>query len=127
MMQYETTYAGIRGLSSFNRCERCIASRLAATLSRTHGRARRMRERLTGSAASITNAIYDAGFNSNSRFYEASDRVLGMRARDYRAGGTNAAIRFAVGQSSLGSILVAVALLVYERYFLKKTKNVSYL
>jgi AraC family transcriptional regulator, regulatory protein of adaptative response / methylated-DNA-[protein]-cysteine methyltransferase len=70
-------------------------------------RARRMRERLTGSAASITNAIYDAGFNSNSRFYEASDRVLGMRARDYRAGGTNAAIRFAVGQSSLGSILVA--------------------
>lgn len=70
-------------------------------------RARRMRERLTGSTESITNAIYDAGFNSNSRFYEASDRVLGMRAKDYRAGGANAAIRFAVGQSSLGSILVA--------------------
>src|SRR5258705_3512844 len=50
-------------------------------------RARRMRERLNGSTASITNAIYDAGFNSNSRFYEASDRVLGMRAKDYRAGG----------------------------------------
>jgi AraC family transcriptional regulator of adaptative response/methylated-DNA-[protein]-cysteine methyltransferase len=70
-------------------------------------RARRMRERLNGSNASITNAIYDAGFNSNSRFYEASDRILGMRAKDYRAGGANAAIRFAVGQSSLGSILVA--------------------
>ena len=70
-------------------------------------RARRMRERLTGPDTSITNAIYDAGFNSNSRFYEASDRVLGMRAKDYRAGGANAMIRFAVGQSSLGSILVA--------------------
>ena len=70
-------------------------------------RARRMRERLNGSRASITNAIYDAGFNSNSRFYEVSDRVLGMRAKDYRAGGANTLIRFAVGQSSLGSILVA--------------------
>jgi AraC family transcriptional regulator of adaptative response/methylated-DNA-[protein]-cysteine methyltransferase len=70
-------------------------------------RARRMRERLNGSNASITDAIYGAGFNSNSRFYEASDRVLGMRAKDYRAGGANAAIRFAVGECSLGSILVA--------------------
>jgi AraC family transcriptional regulator, regulatory protein of adaptative response / methylated-DNA-[protein]-cysteine methyltransferase len=70
-------------------------------------RARRLRERLNGPGASITDAIYDAGFNSNSRFYEAADRVLGMRAKDYRAGGANAAIRFAVGQSSLGAILVA--------------------
>jgi AraC family transcriptional regulator of adaptative response/methylated-DNA-[protein]-cysteine methyltransferase len=30
-----------------------------------------------------------------------------MRARDYRAGGPNAQIRFAVGQCSLGAILVA--------------------
>ncbi len=27
----------------------------------------------------------------------------------------------------IGSLLVGVGLLVYERYFLKKTKNVSYL
>jgi len=70
-------------------------------------RAKRMRERLNGPDASITDAIYGAGFNSNSRFYEASDRVLGMRAKDYRAGGANAVIRFAVGECSLGSILVA--------------------
>jgi AraC family transcriptional regulator of adaptative response/methylated-DNA-[protein]-cysteine methyltransferase len=70
-------------------------------------RARRMRERLTGRKSSITNAIYDAGFNSNSRFYESSNSILGMRAKDYRAGGVNAVIRFAVGESSLGSILVA--------------------
>src|SRR5690606_31880152 len=57
--------------------------------------------------ASITEAIYGAGFNSNSRFYAASDGLLGMRARDYRGGGAGAVIRFAVGQCSLGAILVA--------------------
>ncbi len=56
---------------------------------------------------SITTAIYDSGFNSNSRFYEASEQLLGMRARDYRAGGSGATIRFAVGQCALGAILVA--------------------
>lgn len=69
-------------------------------------RARRLREELAG-AETITNAIYEAGFNSNSRFYEASAGMLGMCARDYRGGGKNAVIRFAVGQCSLGAILVA--------------------
>ncbi|HSX95385.1 MAG TPA: bifunctional DNA-binding transcriptional regulator/O6-methylguanine-DNA methyltransferase Ada [Hydrogenophaga sp.] len=70
-------------------------------------RARRLREELSAPEASITDAIYGAGFNSNSRFYEASEHLLGMRARDYRAGGAGADIRFAVGQCSLGAILVA--------------------
>jgi AraC family transcriptional regulator, regulatory protein of adaptative response / methylated-DNA-[protein]-cysteine methyltransferase len=70
-------------------------------------RARKLREELSASNGSITDAIYGAGFNSNSRFYEASDQLLGMRARDYRAGGVGAVIRFAVGECSLGAILVA--------------------
>ncbi|WP_416048403.1 bifunctional DNA-binding transcriptional regulator/O6-methylguanine-DNA methyltransferase Ada [Cupriavidus basilensis] len=70
-------------------------------------RARKLREELSTPNTSVTNAIYGAGFNSNSRFYEASDHLLGMRARDYLAGGTGAVIRFAVGQCSLGAILVA--------------------
>jgi AraC family transcriptional regulator of adaptative response/methylated-DNA-[protein]-cysteine methyltransferase len=70
-------------------------------------RARKLREELAGKASKVTDAIYEAGFNSNSRFYAASDRMLGMRARDYRAGGPNMEIRFAVGQCSLGAILVA--------------------
>lgn len=69
-------------------------------------RARKLREELSSPDASITDAIYGAGFNSNSRFYEAADDLLGMRARDYRAGGAGAVIRFAVGLCSLGSILV---------------------
>jgi AraC family transcriptional regulator of adaptative response/methylated-DNA-[protein]-cysteine methyltransferase len=73
-------------------------------------RARRLREELgdpSVAGSSITDAIYDAGFNSNSRFYETSEAMLGMHPREYRAGGRNAEIRFAVGQSSLGAILVA--------------------
>ena len=69
-------------------------------------RARKLRQELSVPNASVTDAIYGAGFNSNSRFYENSDELLGMRARDYRAGGTGAVIRFAVGQCSLGAILV---------------------
>ncbi|RKP57685.1 bifunctional DNA-binding transcriptional regulator/O6-methylguanine-DNA methyltransferase Ada [Pararobbsia silviterrae] len=70
-------------------------------------RARKLREELSVPNASVTDAIYEAGFNSNSRFYEASEHLLGMRARDYRAGGAGAVIRFAVGQCALGAILVA--------------------
>ncbi|WP_211845338.1 bifunctional DNA-binding transcriptional regulator/O6-methylguanine-DNA methyltransferase Ada [Pseudomonas aeruginosa] len=70
-------------------------------------RARRLRKRLGQASASVTEAIYDSGFNSNSRFYESSSQRLGMRPRDYRDGGAGAAIRFAIGQCSLGAILVA--------------------
>jgi AraC family transcriptional regulator of adaptative response/methylated-DNA-[protein]-cysteine methyltransferase len=55
----------------------------------------------------VTEAIYDAGFNSNGRFYEKSTDILGMTPTQYRAGGTAEVVRFAVGQCSLGAILVA--------------------
>ena len=69
-------------------------------------RAERVRRAL-GEAGAITEAIYDAGFNSGSRFYEKSDEMLGMTPTRFRAGGAAAQIRFAVGECSLGSILVA--------------------
>lgn len=69
-------------------------------------RASRLRGELSESGT-ITDALYDAGFNSSSRFYEASGAMLGMRPGDYRDGGRSAQIRFAVGQCSLGAILVA--------------------
>jgi AraC family transcriptional regulator, regulatory protein of adaptative response / methylated-DNA-[protein]-cysteine methyltransferase len=69
-------------------------------------RARKVREGLKGQH-SVTDALYDAGFNSNSRFYESADQLLGMKPGDYKAGGTNSEILFAVGQCSLGAILVA--------------------
>lgn len=57
-------------------------------------------------AISVTEAIYDAGFSSSGRFYEKSTDILGMTPTQYRTGGANEDIRFAVGQSSLGAILV---------------------
>jgi AraC family transcriptional regulator of adaptative response/methylated-DNA-[protein]-cysteine methyltransferase len=69
-------------------------------------RAQRVRERLPASGT-VTSAIYDAGFNSNGRFYAQSDAALGMTPSSYRAGGAGAEIRFALAQCSLGSILVA--------------------
>lgn len=69
-------------------------------------RAKRMRSTLDGSST-VTEAIYDAGYNSSGRFYETSNQVLGMTPSNYRAGGASTEIRFAVGECSLGSILVA--------------------
>lgn len=69
-------------------------------------RANRIRTKLN-ETDSVTSAIYEAGFNSNSRFYETSNEVLGMTPTKFRAGGANAEIRFAIGEFSLGSILVA--------------------
>lgn len=69
-------------------------------------RARRLRDAL-GRSDTVTAAIYDAGYNAQSRFYEESGRVLGMTPTAYRAGGADTDIRFAVGASSLGAILVA--------------------
>lgn len=59
------------------------------------------------SGSTVTEAIYDAGFNSSGRFYEKSTDLLGMTPSQYRAGGANEDIKFAVGQTSLGAILVA--------------------
>ncbi len=68
--------------------------------------AKRVRSHLQHTGT-VTEAIYEAGFNSNGRFYETSDAVLGMTPSSYRAGGVGIDIRFAVGECSLGSILVA--------------------
>ncbi|MEM9965670.1 MAG: methylated-DNA--[protein]-cysteine S-methyltransferase, partial [Asticcacaulis sp.] len=57
--------------------------------------------------ASSTNAIYDAGYAASSRFYAATHEVLGMTPTTYKQGGPDTDIHFAVGECSLGSILVA--------------------
>ncbi len=71
-------------------------------------RAERVRNELTRTG-SVTDAIYGAGFNSSGRFYAASAEILGMTPTGFRSGGEGASIRFAVGECSLGSILVATS------------------
>jgi AraC family transcriptional regulator of adaptative response/methylated-DNA-[protein]-cysteine methyltransferase len=69
-------------------------------------RTRRVQAAL-GEAGSVTEAIYAAGFNSSGRFYAGAEATLGMAPSAWQAGGAGAAIRFAIGQCSLGAILVA--------------------
>jgi AraC family transcriptional regulator of adaptative response/methylated-DNA-[protein]-cysteine methyltransferase len=71
-------------------------------------RSNRVRETLTR-GQSVTDAIYDAGFSSSSRFYESSDQMLGMMPKSFRGGGKNTVIHFAIGECSLGSVLVATS------------------
>ena len=71
-------------------------------------RQKRVRSALPKSS-SVTEAIHDSGFNSSGRFYAGSNGVLGMTPTAFRSGGKDAEMRFAVGQCSLGAILVAAS------------------
>lgn len=69
-------------------------------------RGARVRQELE-QGASVTDALYGAGYGSSGRFYANAGEVLGMPPASYRAGGRGETIRFAVAQCSLGAILVA--------------------
>jgi AraC family transcriptional regulator of adaptative response/methylated-DNA-[protein]-cysteine methyltransferase len=99
--------ADAAGLSRFHFHR--VFKALTGVTPKAYGEAHRA-ERLRGEldeGASVTQAIYGAGFGSNGRFYAVSNHRLGMKPSDYQKGGAGAAIRFAVGQTSLGAILVA--------------------
>jgi AraC family transcriptional regulator of adaptative response/methylated-DNA-[protein]-cysteine methyltransferase len=56
----------------------------------------------------VTNALYDAGFNSSSRLYEQAAGELGMTPATYGRGGEGANISYTIVASSLGRLLVAL-------------------
>lgn len=74
----------------------------------TAHRNKRARHALSQSAT-VTQAIYDAGFNSNGRFYATSTETLGMTPGTFRAGGADTEIKYTIGNCSLGAILVAAS------------------
>jgi len=92
--------------SHFHRLFKSITGLTPKAYAAAH-RAKRVREELSNGASSVTEAIYGAGFNASSRFYEKAKDALGMTPSAYRAGGAGAEIKFAIGQCSLGAILVA--------------------
>jgi AraC family transcriptional regulator of adaptative response/methylated-DNA-[protein]-cysteine methyltransferase len=99
--------AGRAGMSTFHfhRTFKSITGLTPTEYAAAH-RSKRVRASLKRST-SVTDAIYDAGFNSSGRFYENSNQVLGMTPSKFREGGTDIDIFFAIGECSLGSILVA--------------------
>ncbi len=89
----------------FHRVFRTVTGLTPKAYATAH-RAKRIRDELP-KRTTVTEAIYGAGFNSNGRFYAQASQMLGMTPKTFRAGGTGTAIRFAVGECSMGSILVA--------------------
>jgi AraC family transcriptional regulator, regulatory protein of adaptative response / methylated-DNA-[protein]-cysteine methyltransferase len=69
-------------------------------------RARRVHGALSGSE-SVTTALFNAGFNSASRFYDGANNTLGMKPSDYQQGAPGQEIRYAVEPCALGVIIVA--------------------
>jgi AraC family transcriptional regulator, regulatory protein of adaptative response / methylated-DNA-[protein]-cysteine methyltransferase len=68
--------------------------------------ARRLQASLA-SAGSVTEALYDAGYNSSGRFYEQGAPSLGMTPKVFKSGGLGERIRYAVEPCALGVIIVA--------------------
>lgn len=89
----------------FHRMFKAVTGVTPKAYAETH-RGNRVRAELAA-RDTVTQAIYGAGFNSGSRFYAASSGLLGMTPTEFRAGGSGNVIRFAVGECSLGAILVA--------------------
>ena len=85
-----------------------IFKRLIGLSPKAYASARRS-DRLRGSLQgrqTVTEAIYEAGFNSNSRFYSGASALLGMSPNNFRTGGTGITIRFATAKCSMGFVLV---------------------
>lgn len=61
-----------------------------------------------GRADSVTTAVYEAGFSSTGRFYEAAEGALGMTPSAFRAGGAGEAITVALSPTDLGLALVGM-------------------
>jgi AraC family transcriptional regulator of adaptative response/methylated-DNA-[protein]-cysteine methyltransferase len=91
----------------FHRVFRKVTGMTPKSYAKAHRR-ERMRKELP-KRATVTEAIYRSGFNSNGRFYAESNETLGMTPKHFRQGGKGELIRFAVGECSLGSILVAAS------------------
>ncbi len=69
-----------------------------------------LEERVRGAlenGASVTDALYEAGYSTPSQFYDGTKGKLGMKARDWAGGGAGRIIRWSVIATSLGDMLLA--------------------
>jgi AraC family transcriptional regulator of adaptative response/methylated-DNA-[protein]-cysteine methyltransferase len=57
--------------------------------------------------ADVTDAIYEAGYNTSSRVYERAPEQLGMTPGNYGKGGAGMTIRYTLTDCTLGRLLVA--------------------
>lgn len=90
----------------FHRLFRALTGVTPRAYAQAH-RGRALRAALAQPGTTVVDAAFAAGFNASSRFYASADALLGMPPAQYRAGGAKARIRFALGQCTLGALLVA--------------------
>src|SRR5215813_2090466 len=57
---------------------------------------------------SVTNSLYESGFNSSSRLYEHASEELGMTPATYSRGGRGVNVNYTIVASPMGRLLVAV-------------------
>lgn len=69
-------------------------------------RAERLRQTLA-EGTRVTDAVLAAGFPDSSSYYRHADRALGMTAQQYRSGGRETTVRYALERCTLGRCLVA--------------------
>lgn len=89
---FQRVFTSATGLSPRHYAEACRSGRVRDALR---------------SAPTVTDALYAAGYGSSSRFYERAAGLLGMKPQSVRRGAPAERLRFAVGDCSLGAILVA--------------------
>ncbi|WP_449446458.1 bifunctional DNA-binding transcriptional regulator/O6-methylguanine-DNA methyltransferase Ada [Thermomonas brevis] len=90
----------------FHRVFKAVTGLTPKAYAQAH-RGKALREALAKPGAKVVDAAFNAGFNASSRFYDSADALLGMKPAQYRDGGADARIEFAIGQCALGAILVA--------------------
>lgn len=94
------------GLHQFHRLFKAITGVTPRAYAQAQ-RGKALRDALARPGTRVVDAAFDAGFNASSRFYDSADALLGMKPAQYRDGGADARIMFAIAQSALGALLVA--------------------
>lgn len=72
--------------------------------------------RIAGERESVTTSILNAGFPDSSSYYRKADETLGMTAKQFRHGGENLAVRYALADCELGRCPVAESERGFARY-----------
>lgn len=70
-------------------------------------RLEKLEHELANNKTSVTEAIYNSGYNESSNFYATQNRLSGMTASTHKKGGTDIKLDYAIAPCSLGKVLVA--------------------
>jgi AraC family transcriptional regulator of adaptative response/methylated-DNA-[protein]-cysteine methyltransferase len=102
-----TALADRAGMSPFH-FQRCFKAVVGVT-PKLYVEARRVKKLKASlrQCRDVTEAVYDAGFESSSRVYERADTRLGMTPNQYRRGGAGVLMTYVTSATAFGPMMVA--------------------